>query len=182
MEVHDHIVDTIGSTPMVRLGRIHSDGNLVAKLEYLNPGGSSKDRIAVAMIERAERNGWLKPSGTIIEPTSGNTGVALAMAASLKGYKLIAVIGDKQSVDKVDLLRAYGADLHRPQPQTEQGKHGSEDHPHRHNAPRSAHSAHRRSSRRIVSVETQKIGAASTTFHNAGNRSCFHRSGRLMVP
>ncbi len=79
MEVHDHIVYTIGNTPMVRLGRIHSDGNLVAKLEYLNPGGSSKDRIAAAMIERAERKGWLKPGGTIIEPTSGNTGVALAM-------------------------------------------------------------------------------------------------------
>lgn len=111
MEVHDHIVDTIGNTPMVRLGRIHPHGNLVAKLEYLNPGGSSKDRIGVAMIERAERNGWLKPGGTIIEPTSGNTGVALAMAASLKGYKLIAVIGDKQSVDKQDLLRAYGAEV-----------------------------------------------------------------------
>ena len=111
MEVHDHIVDTIGNTPMVRLGRIHPHGNLVAKLEYLNPGGSSKDRIWVAMIERAERNGWLKPGGTIIEPTSGNTGVALAMAASLKGYKLIAVIGDKQSVDKQDLLRAYGAEV-----------------------------------------------------------------------
>jgi len=111
MEVHDHIVDTIGNTPMVRLGRIHPHGNLVAKLEYLNPGGSSKDRIGVAMIERAERNGWLKPGGTIIEPTSGNTGVALAMAASLKGYKMIAVIGDKQSVDKQDLLRAYGAEV-----------------------------------------------------------------------
>jgi cystathionine beta-synthase len=111
MEVHDHVVYTIGNTPMVRLGRIHSDGNLVAKLEYLNPGGSSKDRIAAAMIERAERKGWLKPGGTIIEPTSGNTGVALAMAASLRGYKLIAVIGDKQSVDKVDLLRAYGAEV-----------------------------------------------------------------------
>lgn len=111
MQVHDHIVDTIGNTPMVRLGRIHPHGNLVAKLEYLNPGGSSKDRIGVAMIERAERNGWLKPGGTIIEPTSGNTGVALAMAASLRGYKLIAVIGDKQSVDKVDLLRAYGAEV-----------------------------------------------------------------------
>ena len=111
MDVHDHIVDAIGNTPMVRLGRIYPRGNLVAKLEYLNPGGSSKDRIGVAMIERAERNGWLKPGGTIIEPTSGNTGVALAMAASLKGYKLIAVIGDKQSVDKQDLLRAYGAEV-----------------------------------------------------------------------
>ncbi len=111
MDVHDHIVDAIGNTPMVRLGRIYPHGNLVAKLEYLNPGGSSKDRIGVAMIERAERNGWLKPGGTIIEPTSGNTGVALAMAASLKGYKLIAVIGDKQSVDKQDLLRAYGAEV-----------------------------------------------------------------------
>jgi cystathionine beta-synthase len=96
---------------MVRLGRIHSPGNLVAKLEFLNPGGSGKDRIGLAMIERAEQNGWLEPGGTIIEPTSGNTGVSLAMAATLRGYKLIAVIADKQSQDKQDLLRAYGVEV-----------------------------------------------------------------------
>jgi cystathionine beta-synthase len=96
---------------MVRLGRIHPPGNLVAKLEFLNPGGSGKDRIGLAMIERAEQNGWLEPGGTIIEPTSGNTGVSLAMAATLRGYKLIAVIADKQSQDKQDLLRAYGVEV-----------------------------------------------------------------------
>jgi cystathionine beta-synthase len=111
MDIHDDIVDAIGGTPVVRLGRIHSPGNLVAKLEFLNPGGSGKDRIGLAMIERAEREGWLEPGGTIIEPTSGNTGVSLAMAATLRGYKLIAVIADKQSQDKQDLLRAYGVEV-----------------------------------------------------------------------
>jgi cystathionine beta-synthase len=111
MDIHDDIVDAIGGTPVVRLGRIHSPGNLVAKLEFLNPGGSGKDRIGLAMIERAEQNGWLEPGGTIIEPTSGNTGVSLAMAATLRGYKLIAVIADKQSQDKQDLLRAYGVEV-----------------------------------------------------------------------
>ena len=111
MEIHDDIVAAIGDTPMVRLRKIHPPGNLVAKLEFLNPGGSGKDRIGLAMIERAEQNGWLKPGGTIIEPTSGNTGVSLAMAAALRGYKLIAVMADKQSQDKQDLLRAYGAEV-----------------------------------------------------------------------
>jgi cystathionine beta-synthase len=83
----------------------------VAKLEYLNPGGSTKDRIALGMIERAERNGWLQPGGTIIEPTSGNTGVGLAMVAALRGYRLIAVMADKQSEEKRALLRAYGAEV-----------------------------------------------------------------------
>ncbi len=111
MEIFANIVDAVGNTPMVRLGHLHPPGNLLAKLEFLNPGGSSKDRIALAMIERAERNGWLQPGGTIVEPTSGNTGVALAMAAALRGYKLIAVMADKQSKDKQDLLRAYGAEV-----------------------------------------------------------------------
>ncbi len=111
MEIHDDIVAAVGDTPMVRLGRIHPPGNLVAKLEFLNPGGSGKDRIGLAMIERAEQNGWLKPGDTIIEPTSGNTGVSLAMAAALRGYKVIAVMADKQSQDKQDLLRAYGAEV-----------------------------------------------------------------------
>ena len=111
MEIHDDVVAAIGNTPLVRLGRIHPPGNLVAKLEYLNPGGSSKDRIALAMIERAERLGLLRPGGTSVEPTSGNTGVGLAMVAALKGYRLVAVMADKQSKEKQDLLRAYGAEV-----------------------------------------------------------------------
>jgi cystathionine beta-synthase len=111
MEIHEDIVDAIGNTPLVRLGRLHPPGNLVAKIEYLNPGGSIKDRIGLSMIERAEANGWLAPGGTIVEPTSGNTGVGLAMVAALRGYKLIAVMADKQSKEKQDLLRAYGAEV-----------------------------------------------------------------------
>ncbi|HHC09400.1 MAG TPA: pyridoxal-phosphate dependent enzyme [Actinobacteria bacterium] len=111
MEIHDDVVAAIGNTPLVRLRRLHPPGNLVAKLEYLNPGGSSKDRIALAMIERAERLGLLRPGGTIVEPTSGNTGVGLAMVAALKGYRLVAVMADKQSKEKQDLLRAYGAEV-----------------------------------------------------------------------
>ena len=109
--IHDNIVDAIGNTPLVRLGRIHPPGNLVAKVEHMNPGGSVKDRIGMPMIARAEANGWLEPGGTIVEPTSGNTGVGLAMAAALKGYRLIAVMADKQSQEKQDLLRAYGAEV-----------------------------------------------------------------------
>ena len=109
--IHENIVEAIGSTPLVRLGRIHPAGNLVAKIEHMNPGGSVKDRIGMPMIERAEANGWLKPGGTIVESTSGNTGVGLAMAAALRGYKLIAVMADKQSKEKQDLLRAFGAEV-----------------------------------------------------------------------
>ncbi len=111
MDIRDNIVDAIGNTPLVRLSHLHPPGNLVAKIEYMNPGGSIKDRIALGMIERAERNGWLKPGGTIVEPTSGNTGVGLAMVAALRGYKLIAVMADKQSEDKRALLRAHGAEV-----------------------------------------------------------------------
>jgi cystathionine beta-synthase len=111
MEIHDDIVSVIGNTPLVRLSRLHPPGNLVAKIESMNPGGSIKDRIGLGMIERAERNGWLQPGGTIVEPTSGNTGVGLAMVAALRGYKLIAVMADKQSKEKQDLLRAYGAEV-----------------------------------------------------------------------
>lgn len=112
MEIHDSIVDAIGNTPLVRLSRIHQGGNLIAKVESTNPGGSIKDRIGISMIERAEENGWLKPGNTIVEPTSGNTGVGLAMAAAIKGYKLICVMQDKQSREKQDLLKAYGAEIH----------------------------------------------------------------------
>ena len=109
MEIYENIVDAIGGTPLVRLSRIHPAGNLVAKVEYMNPGGSIKDRIGLGMIERAEENGWLKPGDTIVEPTSGNTGVGLAMVAAIKGYRLICVMQDKQSQEKQDLLKAYGA-------------------------------------------------------------------------
>ena len=111
MNIHRNIVDAIGNTPLVRLERIHLPGNLVAKVEYMNPGGSIKDRIALGMIERAERNGWLHPGDTIVEPTSGNTGVGLAMVAAIRGYKLICVMQDKQSKEKQDLLRSYGAEV-----------------------------------------------------------------------
>jgi len=111
MDIYEDIVAAIGNTPLVRLSRLHPAGNLIAKVEYINPGGSIKDRIALGMIDRAESNGWLKPGGTIIEPTSGNTGVGLAMVAALRGYKLICVMADKQSEEKQALLRAYGAEV-----------------------------------------------------------------------
>lgn len=111
MDIREDIVEAIGGTPLVRMSKLHPAGNLVAKIEYMNPGGSIKDRIARGMIDRAERNGWLKPGGTIVEPTSGNTGVGLAMVAALRGYRLIAVMADKQSEEKRALLRAYGAEV-----------------------------------------------------------------------
>ena len=111
MDIKPNIVAAIGGTPLVRLSRIHPPGNLVAKVESMNPGGSIKDRIGLGMIEAAERDGLLSPGDTIVEPTSGNTGVGLAMVAALKGYRLIAVMADKQSKEKQDLLRAYGAEV-----------------------------------------------------------------------
>ncbi|HET8978112.1 MAG TPA: cystathionine beta-synthase [Solirubrobacteraceae bacterium] len=113
VQIADSILDTIGRTPLVRLSRIGAGvrPQLVAKLEVFNPGGSIKDRVAVAMIEAAERAGKLRPGGTIIEPTSGNTGTGLAIAARLKGYRVMAVMPDKMSREKIDLLRAYGAEV-----------------------------------------------------------------------
>src|SRR5690349_23620794 len=107
------VLDLIGGTPMVRLQRIAEDvePTVLAKLEYLNPGGSVKDRIGLAMIEAAEREGLLRPGGTIVEPTSGNTGVGLAIAAALKGYRCIFVMPDKMSQEKISMLRAYGAEV-----------------------------------------------------------------------
>jgi len=112
-DIKESILDAIGGTPLVRLSRIGADltPQLIAKVEYLNPGGSIKDRVAVAMIEAAERDGLLRPGGTIVEPTSGNTGTGLAIAARLKGYQVIAVMPDKMSREKIDLLRAYGAQV-----------------------------------------------------------------------
>src|SRR5438874_10284019 len=111
--MYPNLLDLIGSTPIVRLERLSRDvpGELLAKLEYLNPGGSVKDRIGLAMIEAAERAGRLQPGGTIVEPTSGNTGVGLAMAAALKGYRCIFVMPDKMSQEKISMLRAYGAEV-----------------------------------------------------------------------
>ena len=107
------LLDLVGATPIVRLDKLRGDGGamLLAKLEYLSPGGSVKDRIGLPMIERAEREGKLRPGGTIVEPTSGNTGVGLAIAAAIKGYRCIFVMPDKMSQEKVALLRAYGADV-----------------------------------------------------------------------
>jgi len=103
----------VGDTPLVALDRLAAGltPRLVAKLEHMNPGGSVKDRIAMPMIEAAERAGLLKPGGVIVEPTSGNTGVGLAMAAAVKGYRCIFVMADKQSPEKQALLRAYGAEV-----------------------------------------------------------------------
>ncbi|HEX6460964.1 MAG TPA: cystathionine beta-synthase [Thermoleophilaceae bacterium] len=112
-DIKDTILEAIGGTPLVRLGRLGAGlrPQLVAKVEALNPGGSIKDRVALALIDAAERDGRLKPGGTIVEPTSGNTGTGLAIAARLKGYRVIAVMPDKMSKEKIDLLRAYGAEV-----------------------------------------------------------------------
>jgi len=111
MRVYDNILQTIGKTPLVRLGRIGRSlpCPLYAKIEFFNPGGSVKDRIALNIIEEAERSGRLKPGGTVVESTSGNTGVGLAIACAIKGYKTIFVMPDKMSQEKIQLLRAFGA-------------------------------------------------------------------------
>jgi cystathionine beta-synthase len=118
MDHVDSVLDLVGDTPLVRLSRVTRDlgpadrqPTILAKLEMLNPGGSVKDRIGLPMIEAAERAGLLKPGGTIIEPTSGNTGHGLVIAAVRKGYRCIFVMADKQSKEKQDLLRAYGAEV-----------------------------------------------------------------------
>src|SRR5438270_11575243 len=107
------VLDLVGGTPIVRLDRLSPRGNarILAKLEYLTPGGSVKDRIGLAMIEKAEEDGKLKPGGTIVEPTSGNTGVGLAIAAAGKGYRCVFVMPDKMSQEKIAMLRGYGAEV-----------------------------------------------------------------------
>lgn len=111
MEIFDDVVAAIGNTPLIRLSRIHPPGNLVAKVEYMNPGGSIKERIAVSMIDAAEQAGLIGPGGTIIEPTSGNTGVGLALVGVTRGYRVICTVPDKVSKEKQDLLRAYGVEV-----------------------------------------------------------------------
>ncbi len=109
----NNILDAMGNTPMIRLNRLAKDSpaEVWAKIEYMNPGGSVKDRIGVAMIDEAERLGLLKPGGTIIEGTSGNTGMGLALVAAVRGYKVVFTITDKQSREKIDLLKAFGAEV-----------------------------------------------------------------------
>jgi cysteine synthase A len=111
--VYDNICQLIGRTPIVRLNRIPKDGwaQMLVKLESFNPGGSVKDRIALSMVERAEQEGRLKPGGTIVEPTSGNTGIGLAMVAASKGYRVILTMPEDMSTERINLLRAYGAQI-----------------------------------------------------------------------
>ena len=113
MQFKDSILDLVGHTPLVRLHKVTAGlkPTILAKLEELNPGGSVKDRIGLTMVEDAERTGKLRPGGTIIEPTSGNTGHGLAMVAAIKGYKMVFVMPDKMSAEKISLLKAYGADV-----------------------------------------------------------------------
>ena len=113
MKISNNILETIGNTPLVRLNKLTKelDAMVLAKVEFFNPGSSVKDRMAVKMVEDAEADGRLKPGGTIVEGTSGNTGMGLALAAIIKGYKLICVSTDKQSKEKFDILRAVGAEV-----------------------------------------------------------------------
>ncbi|MGZ8581757.1 MAG: PLP-dependent cysteine synthase family protein, partial [Actinomycetota bacterium] len=113
MHVLDTFLDAMGNTPLVRLRSVTRGlrPTILAKVEMLNPGGSVKDRIGIRMIEAAEREGKLRPGGTIVEPTSGNTGHGLAIAAAVRGYRCIFVMPDKMSQEKISLLRAYGAEV-----------------------------------------------------------------------
>ena len=116
MQVHDSLIELVGNTPLVRLRRVTRELGagapaVIAKVEYFNPGGSVKDRIALRMVAAAEASGELRPGGTIIEPTSGNTGVGLAIVAAEKGYRCLFVCPDKVGQDKISVLRAYGAEV-----------------------------------------------------------------------
>src|ERR671924_1414682 len=113
MRYVEHVADLVGNTPLVRLGTVAEGiaAPVLAKVEYFNPGGSVKDRIALRMVEAAEASGELRPGGTIVEPTSGNTGVGLAMIAQRKGYRCVFVCPDKVSEDKRNVLLAYGAEV-----------------------------------------------------------------------
>ncbi len=113
METYESVIELIGNTPLVRLHKVTNGAGapVYAKVEYFNPGGSVKDRIALRMVDAAEREGLLKPGGTIVEPTSGNTGVGLALVAQQRGYSCIFVVPDKVSMDKINVLKAYGAEV-----------------------------------------------------------------------
>ena len=113
MEYYNSIIDTIGNTPLIKLNKVnHTNALVLAKVESFNPGHSTKDRMALKMIQDAEKNGNLKPGGTIIEGTSGNTGMGLALVCIERGYKLICTISDKQSKEKIDILKAMGAEIY----------------------------------------------------------------------
>src|SRR6201988_2838378 len=113
MNYNDSVLSLIGNTPLIKLDRLNKGLKplILAKMENLNPGFSVKDRIGISMIQAAEREGKLKPGGTIVEATSGNTGIGLAIAAALRGYKCIFTMPDKMSQEKVRLLKAFGADV-----------------------------------------------------------------------
>ena len=112
-DTKNNILESIGNTPLVKLNKLAKNikAEIYAKLEFMNPGGSVKDRMALYIIEEAEKKGVLKPGSVIVENTSGNTGVGLAMAAAVKGYKTIFTIPDKMSLEKINLLKAYGAEV-----------------------------------------------------------------------
>lgn len=113
MKISNNVLETIGNTPMIRLHKVVQGvkGDILAKVETFNPGHSIKDRMAVQMINDAEANGFLKPGGTIIECTSGNTGMGIALVAAVRGYKCIFTTSDKQSKEKMDMLKAVGAEV-----------------------------------------------------------------------
>lgn len=112
MNIAENILETVGNTPLVRINKLNnSNANIFAKVEFFNPGGSAKDRVGIAMIDAAEKAGLIAPGALIVEPTSGNTGVGLAIAAAVKGYKLILTMPDTMSVERRKLLAAYGAEL-----------------------------------------------------------------------
>lgn len=111
MAIHDSILELIGKTPIVRLNKLGGKANIFAKVEFFNPGGSVKDRIGLAMIEDAERRGILKPGGTIIEPTSGNTGIGLSLVGAVKGYKVILTMPETMSIERRKLAAAYGTEI-----------------------------------------------------------------------
>src|SRR5688572_6899746 len=117
MQIAASVLDLVGDTPLVYLDRLRKNVNggrgarVAAKLEMFNPGGSVKDRIGLAMIRAGEREGLLKPGGTIVEPTSGNTGLGLAIAANLLGYRMVCVVPDQVTKEKIGLLKAYGAEV-----------------------------------------------------------------------
>ncbi|MBR1952900.1 MAG: pyridoxal-phosphate dependent enzyme, partial [Lentisphaeria bacterium] len=112
MAVYNNILETCGNTPLVKIGKMNSSSaEVLAKVEFFNPGGSVKDRVGIAMIEEAEKSGKLAPGALIIEPTSGNTGIGLALAAAIKGYPLILTMPDTMSIERRKLLAAYGAQI-----------------------------------------------------------------------
>ena len=112
MKIYNNLLETVGNTPLVKITKFNTpDAEVFAKLESFNPGGSAKDRVGINMIEAAEKSGQLAPGGLIIEPTSGNTGVGLALAAAIKGYKLILTMPDSMSIERRKLLAAYGAEI-----------------------------------------------------------------------